>query len=103
MDPEAKAFYQSYINASHLNGLVEDFSRRSMIACMAPNEASLVRFWIVIWLQKVNLIVILCPDGVNSKNEKAREECITYWKDLQEKGDSTMLEGEGFKFKLTLV
>lgn len=83
MDPEAKAFIASYINASHVNGLVEDFSRRSMIACMAPNDASLARFWIMIWQQKVNLIVMLCPDGANEKNGKSREESIAYWKGIR--------------------
>lgn len=47
---------------------------------MAPNEASLARFWIMIWQQKVNLIVMLCPDSIeDKKNSKIREESIAYW------------------------
>ena len=47
------------------------------------------------------MIVMLCPDGV--KSDKKIEECINYWKNLKEKNDSAFIEGDGFKFKLTLV
>ena len=50
---EGEKFVKSYINASYLNGLVKDFSQKSLIAAMAPNEKSLARFWLMIWQAKV--------------------------------------------------
>ena len=98
MTADDRAFVQSYVNASHLNGLVEDFSRRSLIACMAPNENSLVRFWAMVWQQKVGMIVMLCPT-VGPKGD----ESLDYWRGVNEKNRSAVIEGDGFKFRLTLV
>ncbi len=34
-----------YYNANFINDLVNNFSEKSMIACMASNQQSLSRFW----------------------------------------------------------
>ena len=103
---EADKFVKSYINASYLNGLVKDFSRKSLIAAMAPNEISLARFWLMIFQQKVQMIVMLCPlVSYTIKNDVKKEvdESISYWKNLETEDESVYIEGDGYTFQLSLV
>lgn len=82
-------YIDSYMNANYINGLVRGFSDKSVIAAMAPKEKTLCKFWQMIWQNKVNLIVMLCPFYKGEQEVKgmgSREECINYWKELQEVG-----------------
>jgi cadherin 5 type 2 (VE-cadherin) len=100
-----------YINANYINGIVRGMHEKSMIACQAPNDASLPRFWRMIWQNKVKLLVMLCPlkskkskkkdDQQNDeqKEDDWKEESTNYWMDLQQVGDTAQIEKE-FTLKL---
>ena len=86
---------QGYINANYLNGLIRGFSNKSLIACQSPIEKTLTKFWQMIWENKCPLIVMVCPfEGARG------EECINYWKELKEVGESVII---GEIFTLTLL
>ena len=67
---------KQYINANYINGLVRNFSEKSVIACQAPVEKTFTKFWQMIWENRVSLIIMACP----FMGEKKREsDC--YWGD----------------------
>ena len=74
---------------------------------MAPNEASLAKFWLMIFQQKVPLIVMLCPFNSTTVRDdgtiKEVEESLNYWVPLESVGDNTTIKGDGFQFILTLL
>jgi protein tyrosine phosphatase len=48
------------MNANYINGLVKDHYAKSLIASSAPVPKTLLKFWKMIWQNKVPLIVMLC-------------------------------------------
>ena len=50
------------------------------------------------WQQKVGVIVMLCPT-VGLKGDESLDD----WRGVDEKNRSAVIEGDGFKFRLTLV
>lgn len=103
---------KQYINANFINGLVRGLHEQVTIACQAPNEASLTRFWKMIWQNKVKLLVMLCPlkskknknkdehKNDEQKDDDWKEESSNYWLDLQHVGESAQIEKE---FSLRLL
>lgn len=63
------------MNADFINGLVKDFSEKSIIACQGPPAPTKPKFWQMIWENKCPLIIMLCPQF----GPKGKEECLNYW------------------------
>lgn len=78
-ETEEEKELRQYINANYINGLVRNFSEKSFIACQAPLEKTYTKFWQMIWENKVNLIIMVCP----LKGPK-REEATCYWGNINE-------------------
>ena len=67
---------KQYINANFINGLVRGSSEKSIIACQAPLEKTITKFWQMIWDNDVSLIVMVCP-----LQGPKKEEATCYWGD----------------------
>lgn len=105
MSKEDEKFLNSYYNADYINGLVKNFSIRSFIACMAPAEGkiSMSKFWLMVWQAKVTGIVMLCPIKSINALGKCKMESMCYWLGLERVDQSVIVEGDGFRFMLTLI
>jgi protein tyrosine phosphatase len=73
---------KKYISACYINGLVKNYSEKSIIACQGPVMQTISKFWQMVWENKVTLIVMLCPFGDYDKSE-----CIDYWSLNDKVGD----------------
>lgn len=67
---------------------------KSLIASQGPVEKSIIKFWQMIWENKVGLIAMLCP----LIGPKEKEECTNYWKDAEANGVAEI--GEYFVLKM---
>lgn len=90
MNKEDIELIDSYINASYINGLISNFSEKSTIACCAPNEATLYKFWSMVYQNKAPMICQLCP----LRNEHGNEECINYLMELENEGQEAYISSD---------
>lgn len=104
---------KQYVNANYINGLVRGIHEKSTIACQAPTETSLLRFWKMIWQNRIKLLVMLCPlkskknkkqdhQNEENKDDDWKEESSNYWYDLTQIGDKAHIDKE-FTLKLLAV
>lgn len=91
---------QEYINANYINGLVKDHRERSLIASSAPIPKTLLKFWKMIWQNRVPLIVMMCNNTCDKDDNKVKGLSMSYWQGLETEGETTTIES---KFTLKLV
>lgn len=71
-DEEEKEL-RDYVSACWINSHVREYGR-SFIASQAPEATSVANFMLMVWEQRIKLLVMLCLQDSDKSNE-----CLAYW------------------------